>query len=91
MSDEQNLLIPSTKILLSEVIKAINVRGGQANARDIDSCVIASLALSNETVNIPHGNDGSRTELKYRLAWARTNAKKQGLIERVGKGIWSVR
>ncbi len=90
MSDKQILPIPSTRILLSEVIKAIKALGGEANARDIDSYVIASLALSNETINIPHGNDGSRTELKYRLAWARTNAKKQGLIERIGKGVWSI-
>jgi restriction endonuclease Mrr len=38
--------------------------------------VIAELKLSESQVSQIHS--GSRTELEYRLAWARTNAKKKG-------------
>ncbi len=34
-------------------------------------------------------NDG-RSELKYRMAWARTHAKEKGLIVNKGKSIWGL-
>jgi len=34
-------------------------------------------------------NDG-RSELKYRMAWARTHAKEKGLIVNNGKSIWGL-
>ena len=34
-------------------------------------------------------NDG-RSELKYRMAWARTHAKEKGLIINKGKSIWGL-
>lgn len=40
-------------------------------------------------VSIPHGNSG-RTELEYRLAWARTGLRRAGLVENSARGVWSV-
>jgi restriction system protein len=31
-----------------------------------------------------------RSELRYRMAWARTHAKEKGLIENKGKAIWGL-
>jgi hypothetical protein len=33
---------------------------------------------------------GNRTELNYRLSWARTKAKTLGYIERETTGVWSI-
>jgi len=37
----------------------------------------------------PHGTSG-RSELEYRLAWARTGLKRAGFLENSGRGVWSV-
>lgn len=33
-------------------------------------------------------HSGNRTSLGYKLAWARTRAKKSGLLERIGPSLW---
>ena len=34
---------------------------------------------------------GNRTEVKYRLAWCRTKAKQQGLVERKPPNTWKLK
>ena len=46
-----------------------------------------------EVLNLPENileikHSGKRSEVEYRLAWARTNLKKQNKIERIGPGLW---
>lgn len=48
--------------------------------------VAAVLNLPKEILEIKHS--GNRSEVEYRLAWARTNLRKQNKIERVGPGLW---
>jgi restriction system protein len=54
--------------------------------RDIENGVADLIQLDEETRTSIHS--GSRTKLGYKLAWARTRAKKEGLIERVGPSLW---
>ena len=35
-------------------------------------------------------DDGKRTEFAYRMAWARTRLKKDGLIESLGPRLWGL-
>ena len=51
--------------------------------------VVADMQLPNKIVETPHG-DGPRTEVEYRLAWARTYLKWFGLVENSERGIWSL-
>ena len=46
------------------------------------------LDLSEEVSETIH--DGNRTELEYRLAWARSRAKKKNLVRRVGNQKWEL-
>ena len=46
------------------------------------------MGLTPEVVNKIHS--GSRTELEYKLAWARTLAKQKGLIANAGRMTWKV-
>jgi len=90
-SNELKAQIPSSKSLVSYVIDAIKANGGVATSSEIDYSVLKSLNLPSEIVNMPHsGSRETRTELKYRLAWARTYAKKDGLISSEGKKIWKL-
>jgi hypothetical protein len=53
---------------------------------EIEKFIIKELAISELAQNIPR--EKSRTELQYRLAWARTKAKSAGLITRDGTKSW---
>ena len=41
-------------------------------------------------LQIPHGEEGTFTEVDYRLAWSRTYLKKFGLLENSSRGIWAL-
>ena len=47
------------------------------------------LALSDEILDIPH-KGGSRSEVDYRAAWARTHLKFVSAVENTSKGIWTI-
>ena len=53
---------------------------------EIEKFVIEELGISEVAQKIPR--EKSRTELQYRLAWARTKAKGAGLITRDGTKSW---
>jgi restriction system protein len=50
--------------------------------------VRTSMSMTDEELTVRHRGDGSRTEVEYRLAWARTVLKSEGLIERVQPQVW---
>ena len=81
--------VPSVKRLLNPTLEAIHALGGRASIVGIVNRIIELLVLSPDVVNIPHG-DGRRTELEYKLGWARTYLKTYGLIANSGRGIWSL-
>jgi restriction system protein len=47
------------------------------------------MQLSEDMQNVLHKEDGTQTEIQYRLAWARSFLKKYGLIENSSRGVWS--
>ena len=81
--------VPSHKELFNPVLNAIHELGESASNGEILSQVIKGLDLPNEVTAVPHGTDG-RSELEYRLAWAKTYLKLYGLIENSARGVWSL-
>ena len=77
---------PTISELINALVLAIKSNNGIASNQQIKEFVITSLSLSPEQVSIVH--EGNRTKLDYRLAWARTKAKEQGLILKDGPGKW---
>lgn len=53
---------------------------------EIEKFVVKELSISESAQKIPR--EKSRTELQYRLAWARTKAKGAGRIVRDGTKTW---
>jgi restriction endonuclease Mrr len=78
--------LPKSQHLVDVVVEAIKSNNGEASLAQIESYVITKLSIPETLVQVIHS--GSRTELSYRLAWARTKAKSSGLIEKVGSGKW---
>ena len=55
---------------------------------DLEKWVIEEFALSESVVQLPR--EKSRTELQYRLAWARSKVKVKGFIRNIDRKKWIV-
>lgn len=81
--------LPSVDDLLWPALQAIRDLGGSASLHEMDDWVIQHGGFTEEQQQIQH-DDGRRTELEYRLAWARTYLRSIGALQRSGSGIWTL-
>jgi restriction endonuclease Mrr len=80
---------PTSKSLIDCLLEILNESEVALTSSEIDERIIKKLDLHIEIVSkIKQGN---RTELKYRLAWCRTKAKQNGLIERTTNNKWQIK
>lgn len=82
--------LPSFDELIIPTLKALLELGGSGTIEEISSKVYEIEKFSEEILQIPHGDDGGRSEIDYRLAWSRTYLKKYGLLENSSRGIWAL-
>ena len=62
--------------------------GGSASIDELDRSVIQAAGWSDEQQEQLHG-DGPQTEIKYRLAWARTYLKMMRYVDNSSRGVWA--
>jgi restriction system protein len=87
----EDFKIPRSSDLVEVIILSLKELGGAASSKQIDQKAIELLQLSSVQVSLKHSEGSSnRTEIQYRLAWARTLAKRRNLIRLDGRTIWSV-
>jgi len=82
--------VPTFDELLVPTIKALLELGGSGSIEEINSKVYVIAEISDETLQAPHGEEGTVSEVDYRLAWSRTYLKKFGLLENSSRGIWAL-
>lgn len=83
--------IPKSSQLVEVVILSLKELGGAASSKQIDQKATELLNLSQEQILLRHADgDSNRTELQYRLAWARTLAKRKNMIRLDERTIWSL-
>ena len=83
--------LPSVGDLLEPLFQAFKTLQGAALVAHLDERVADLLDLSPAARSVRHApGQSSRTELAYRLGWARTRLKNRGLIERVERGFWQL-
>lgn len=87
---KQNSNLPSFDELIIPTIKALIELGGSGSVEEINTKVYVIAKLTDEILQIPHGEEGTLNEVEYRLAWSRTYLKKFGLIENSARGIWAL-
>lgn len=80
--------MPTSADLESAVLKALASNGGTSTNSEIYKWVISNLEISQSQLKVMHS--GNRSEIEYRLAWARTRASKKGLIHRNGPSSWTL-
>lgn len=73
--------VPTFDELLVPTIKALQELGGSGSIEEINSKVYVIAEISDEILQVLHGEEGAVSEVDYRLAWSRTYLKKLGLLE----------
>ena len=81
--------VPTYDQLLWPTINALRDLGGSGAISEINERVIELEKFSPEQQDQLHG-DGPRTEIEYRLAWARTYLKMMGLTDNSSRGVWTL-
>lgn len=82
--------VPTYDKLLIPTLKALKLLGGSGSIEEINEKVYEIANLDEETLSIPHKEDGMQSKVDYRLAWARTYLKKYGLIDNSSRGVWAL-
>lgn len=81
--------VPQYHQLFNPTLLALRELGGSASIDELVVQVIKDLALPQYVVEKPHGRR-NRSELEYRLAWARTYLKSFGLMTNSSRGVWAL-
>src|SRR3972149_9324278 len=82
--------VPKFENFFSPTMDALKKLGGSATVDELVATVIEIMKLPEDIASIPHSETDTRTRLEYRLAWARTYLKRNGLIDNSAKGVWSL-
>lgn len=80
--------LPKYQDLMPALIKVLSLAGKPLSNTEIEIQVIQELGIPSNLAEIIHS--GKRTELQYRLAWARTKAKSSGLISSPARETWTI-
>jgi restriction system protein len=79
--------IPPYNELLWPTLGAVRDLGHTAKLDEVDEYVIEAEGFTEEQMAVLH-KDGPRTEIEYRLAWARTYLKGMGALDNPARGTW---
>ena len=83
--------MPTFDQLMLPTLKALESLGGSGSIEEIANAVIQALNLPDVITSQAHNPEkSSETELEYRLAWARTYLKKNGLVDNSERGVWAL-
>ena len=83
--------LPTFDDLMNPLLKALKILGGSGSIEEIYAKTVDITGLTEDMLAQLHAPEkSSRTEVEYRLAWARTYLKKYGLLENSRRGVWSL-
>lgn len=81
--------IPSYDKMLWPTLLAIKSLGNSGSNQEIEDKAIEIAGYTDDQLSMLHG-DGPQTEIRYRMAWARTYLKAVGALENSSRGVWSI-
>ena len=83
--------MPTYSELMNPLLHALRELGGSGSIEEIAQKVAELSDLPEEILNLPHNPEkSSRTEIEYRLAWARTYLKNYGILDNSALGVWVI-
>jgi len=80
--------LPNHMMLIKPTLYILKTAQRDLSVKEIEEAIIKELEIPMHLAQKIHS--GNRTELQYRLAWARTKLRSQGLIENPQKGKWKI-
>src|SRR3954447_15565303 len=87
MSGTYSAEIPTYNELLWPTLVAVRELGHTAKLDEINERVVESEGFTEEQMSVLH-QEGPRSEIEYRLAWARTYLKGMGALDNPHRGVW---
>lgn len=81
--------VPTYDELNWPALEALRALGGSAGIAEHLTKLVELYDIPEYVASQPHGTSG-RSELEYRLAWARTALRRCGYLENSARGIWSL-
>lgn len=81
--------LPRVDQLVDPVLRAVSELGGSGSVGEILDTVVKREGFTEEQQAVTH-RGGPETELAYRLGWARTTLKREGLLTNSARGVWSL-
>lgn len=81
--------IPPYHRMLWPTLQAIIALGDSGSNQEIDDKAIELANYSDDQLSVLHG-DGPKSEIRYRMAWARSYLKAVDALENSARGIWSI-
>jgi 5-methylcytosine-specific restriction protein B len=83
--------VPVYQAYMNPILEALRSAVGPLLIEELDQRVLAQMALGADVVAIPHDPaKPDRSEVSYRMAWARTYLKKMGLLSNPRIGTWAL-
>ena len=79
--------VPNYDAYLLPIVERLKVHGGSMSIEEMVDDVAEHMRLNDAQRAIKHGQTG-RSEVDYRMAWARTYLKKAGALENSARGVW---
>lgn len=68
--------IPGSEKMFQPIMQALQELGGEGSVEQINSKAIEIMGLPKKLISIHHERASNRTEIAYRLAWARSCLRK---------------
>ncbi len=81
--------IPPYDKMLWPTLQAIIALGDSGSNQEIEDKAIELANYSDDQQSVLHG-DGPKSEIRYRMAWARSYLKAVDALENSARGIWSI-
>jgi restriction system protein len=80
------VVIPKWNEMFGPTVEALRELGGSGTIQEISATVIEQQGYCDEQLAVMHG-DSDKTEIEYRLAWARTNLKNLNAVTNSSRGV----
>lgn len=81
--------IPSYDQFMWPIIERMKAHGRSMTNAEMDDDVASFMELTDAQRALEHGETG-RSEVEYRMAWARTYLKKIGALTNSGRAVWTL-
>jgi len=82
-------VIPPYHEMMWPTILALRALGDSGSIQEINDTAAELAGYTDEQLAVLH-NEGPRSEVHYRMAWARSHLKNAGGVNNSSRGVWSL-